>query len=190
MLRSIWIIQNSGGEPTNLVRNLTSQGYSVRTVVYNDVADGRLQHADADLALLEANPSELTVWCHEIRFQPPMPLVWWCEWDGSLAEAALHDALIDGIVSPGMSPAEMQYAFQLSAAHFRRRTQWTLERERLLARLDEHKVVERAKSILCEIKHISEAEAYAFLRRQAMSERKRLTDIAASIVQVYQLLRD
>lgn len=190
MLQSIWFVQNADRRTTELVENLTTQGYSVHAAILADVAGSRLQHAGVDLALLAADPSELPVWCREIRLQLPMPLVWWCEWSGSLTEAALHDAPIDGIVSPGMSPAEMQYALQLSTAHFRRGRQWALEREQLLSRLEERKVIERAKSILCEIKQISEEEAYAFLRKQAMSERKRLADIAASIVNVYRLLRD
>lgn len=39
-------------------------------------------------------------------------------------------------------------------------------------------------------KNISEAEAYDVLRKQAMNERKRMVDVATSIVKVYQILQD
>ena len=68
------------------------------------------------------------------------------------------------------------------------RTQWKKEREQLLAKLEERKWIDRAKSILSEVKNIPEAEAYEFLRKQAMNERRRIVDVAVSIVKVYSLL--
>lgn len=47
-----------------------------------------------------------------------------------------------------------------------------------------------AKGILSKTKNISESEAYDLLRKQAMNERKRMVDVATSIVKVYQLLQD
>jgi two-component system, response regulator / RNA-binding antiterminator len=54
--------------------------------------------------------------------------------------------------------------------------------------LEERKWIDQAKSILCEVKQLTEKEAYHILRKQAMDERRKVADVAASIVKVYRLL--
>ena len=88
-----------------------------------------------------------------------------------------------------MSPLEIHCALLLGVNHYFQRTEWQQEREQLLSKLEERKWVDQAKRILCEIKGISEAEAYDFFRKQAMNERKRMVDVATSIVKVYQILQ-
>jgi response regulator NasT len=89
-----------------------------------------------------------------------------------------------------MSAQDAHASLQLGFQHYMLRRQWAQEREQLLSRLEERKWIDQAKGILSEIKGISEAEAYDFLRKQAMNERKRMVDVATSIVKVYQLLQD
>ncbi|MNE97898.1 ANTAR domain protein [compost metagenome] len=45
-----------------------------------------------------------------------------------------------------------------------------------------------AKAILRETRGITESEAYDLLRKQAMNERKRMVDVATSLVKAYELL--
>ncbi|WP_325176641.1 ANTAR domain-containing response regulator [Paenibacillus alkalitolerans] len=118
-----------------------------------------------------------------------LPTIWWCE-----DEPVLHNCNIateiDVILSPGLTVNELHWYVSLASKNYLRRTQWKQEREQLLAKLEDRKWIDRAKSILSEIKHISEAEAYEFLRKQAMNERRRLVDVAVSIVKVYSLLKE
>ncbi|GIO34076.1 hypothetical protein J2TS6_52170 [Paenibacillus albilobatus] len=58
-----------------------------------------------------------------------------------------------------------------------------------MARIEERKWIDQAKGILCELKNISDAEAYDLLRKQALNERKRMVDVATSIVRLHPLLR-
>ncbi|XEC95277.1 ANTAR domain-containing response regulator [Paenibacillus tarimensis] len=95
---------------------------------------------------------------------------------------------LDGVIFPSMTKIEMLYAIKWAIRTHTQRRRWSEEREQLLQRLEERKWIDQAKAVLCEIKGISEAEAYDFLRKQAMNERKRIGDIAASIVKVYQLI--
>jgi response regulator NasT len=89
-----------------------------------------------------------------------------------------------------MSTSEIRLALELSLYHYRRRLAWAQEKEVLQKSLEERKWIEQAKGILSELKNIPEAEAYQFLRKQAMSERRKMTDVAKSIVNVYKLLQD
>jgi len=95
---------------------------------------------------------------------------------------------LDGLLFPSMSSAELDHAIKWGIRCYHQRKHWNEEREQLLQRLEERKWVDQAKSILCEIKGITESEAYDFLRKEAMNERKRIGDIAANIVKVYQLI--
>ena len=97
---------------------------------------------------------------------------------------------MDGVLFRGMTPAQFHWTLMFSSSHHLGRTQWQKEREQLLSRLEERKWIERAKAILCEMKKISEADAYEFLRTQAMNERKRVVDVASSIVNVYQWISE
>jgi len=55
--------------------------------------------------------------------------------------------------------------------------------------LDERKVVERAKGILMKERGLTEDDAYALLRKAAMSDNKRVVDIAQAVITAAGLLR-
>jgi response regulator NasT len=50
-------------------------------------------------------------------------------------------------------------------------------------------VVERAKGILMKERSLTEEAAYALLRRAAMNENRRLTEVAQSVVTAARLLK-
>jgi response regulator NasT len=65
-----------------------------------------------------------------------------------------------------------------------------LQRELVEARneLASRKIIERAKAILMRTRQFSEEEAYALLRQTAMNEKRKLVDIAQSVVTAASLL--
>ncbi|NOV04228.1 ANTAR domain-containing protein [Paenibacillus sp. LMG 31457] len=143
-----------------------------------------------DAVLLSVNPGQVEAWRTCVLAQRSLPLFWWCDVHTFPSNECKMDAGIDGLIGSTMSPLEIHCALLLGVNHYFRRTEWQQEREQLLSKLEERKWVDQAKRILCEIKGISEAEAYDFLRKQAMNERKRMADVATSIVKVYQILQD
>ncbi len=54
--------------------------------------------------------------------------------------------------------------------------------------LEDRKIVERAKGILMKMRGLSEEEAFALLRQTAMNEKKKLSEIAQSVVTAAGLL--
>jgi len=95
---------------------------------------------------------------------------------------------LDGVIFPSMTTTELKHALLWGSRVYQQRKRWSEEREQLMQRIEERKWIDQAKAVLCEIRGISESEAYDFLRKQAMNERKRMGDVAASIVKVYQLI--
>jgi response regulator NasT len=141
-------------------------------------------------AILFCTPYPLLLkWTKLLEPLASPPMLWWCDDEPVVHNCTLADT-VDGILHPGMTTAELHWALLLASKHYLARTQWKQEREQLIAKLEDRKWIDRAKSILSEVKNITEAEAYEFLRKQAMNERRRLVDVAVSIVKVYSLLRE
>lgn len=143
-----------------------------------------------DAVLLSVSPERVTDWRTRLLAERSLPMFWWCDTLTFPSNECKMDGGIDGLIGPMMSQLEIHCALILGVNHYFQRTEWQQEREQLLSKLEERKWVDQAKRILCEIKGISEAEAYDFLRKQAMNERKRMVDVATSIVKVYQILQD
>ena len=116
-------------------------------------------------------------------------MLWWCD-ETNNPLLSLKDIQVDGILFASMSAAQIQWAILIAATQHARRLELIREREHLQLRLEERKWIEQAKGILCELKKISEEQAYQFLRQQAMNERKKMADVAKSIVHVYRLIHD
>jgi response regulator NasT len=116
-----------------------------------------------------------------------LPILWLCT-EARIPRDKEWGHILDGLLFPGMERYEVDWALHCASHSFSERKRWYEEKEQLLQRLEERKWVDQAKAILCEIKGITESEAYDFLRKQAMNERKRTGEVAASIVKVYQLI--
>lgn len=143
-----------------------------------------------DAVLLSVGPDQVEEWRSRMLAHRSLPIFWWCDAHTFPSNECKIDSGIDGLIGPTMSALEVHCSLLLGVNHFFQRTEWQQEREQLHSKLEERKWIDQAKRILCEIKHISEAEAYDFLRKQAMNERKRMVDVATSIVKVYQILQD
>jgi response regulator NasT len=55
--------------------------------------------------------------------------------------------------------------------------------------LEERKVIDRAKGILMKAKNLSEDEAYTLLRSTAMREKKKIVEIAQSVITAAEMFK-
>ncbi|MCI3921569.1 ANTAR domain-containing protein [Paenibacillus sp. TRM 82003] len=159
----------------------------VETVAADATADLNVKNVDAIIFHLPYKT--LLQWTKTIEEEITVPILWWCDNEPVVHNCVLSDS-IDGILYPGLTTAELYWSLLHTSKHYLNRTQWKKEREQLLAKMEDRKWIDRAKSILSEVKSITEAEAYEFLRKQAMNERRRMVDVAVSIVKVYSLLKE
>lgn len=169
---------------------LTAYGYHV--ICINDAKRAVLQLSSVDAIILHLPLNETKAWGDILLKQKVLPMLWWCSASmASLSAAFCEDEVpIDGVLTATMSEQELHWALHFASKQCFERLQWLNERKQLESRLEERKWIDIAKGILCKIKNISEAEAYDVLRKQAMNERKRMVDVATSIVKVYQILQD
>lgn len=196
-MHSLLIIQNSTTEKRTAERSTSSpdtvlrtSGYIVTVAVTQEEAVTQIK--DADASILHLPILDINYWATLLMSHKTAPILWWCTNEtATLSLAACDDnIMVDGVLSPSMLSQEIHWILHFSAKQCFERQQWLKEREQLHARIEERKWIDMAKGILSKVKNISESEAYDLLRKQAMNERKRMVDVATSIVKVYQLLQD
>ncbi|EIM26701.1 ANTAR domain-containing response regulator [Microvirga lotononidis] len=107
--------------------------------------------------------------------------------DGSMIQAAV-EAGVSAYVVDGLRKERVKPIVDMAVSRFNAFDR--LQRELLEARneLASRKVVERAKGILMRTRQLSEEEAYGLLRQTAMNEKRKLVDIAQSVVTAASLL--
>lgn len=200
LMRSLLVIYDHATDPERMSAAasktplpetvLRSCGYSVAKA-YNRIQAKSLI-GDAEASILHLPISDIREWGATLLQWKIIPLLWWCS-NATAArslDACENDVTVDGILTPSMKAQDVHWALHFGAKQCFERQQWLDERQQLLSRIEERKWIDMAKGILREIKQISEAEAYDLLRKQAMNERKRLVDVATSIVNMHQLLQE
>ncbi|MBM7572330.1 ANTAR domain-containing response regulator [Aquibacillus albus] len=173
-------------DPSYIGSRLQDLGYRVIKTTDPSSFEALIQQVDA---LIICSPTaEIEHWAKKCLSYRSLPLIWWFHNNPKVVVNCQIDIDIDAMLCSTMTDNEIHWSLHLCSNRYLQRIQWQKERELLLSKLEERKQIEKAKSILCDIKNISESEAYEFIRKQAMDERKRVVDVATSIIDVYPLL--
>lgn len=91
------------------------------------------------------------------------------------------------VIGKPVIPQVFQQSVQLAAATHNRLLTLSRENEQLHRKLDEIRLVDRAKCLLIEHRHLSEAEAHRAIEKQAMDHRLTRARVAQLIVDRYEL---
>jgi response regulator NasT len=119
----------------------------------------------------------------------PRPIVMFVDSsDSRMIEEAIG-AGVSAYIVDGLNAKRVRPILDVAIAQFRECHALRTELERTKTSLKERKVIERAKGILMEQKHLSEEDAYRTLRRLAMDQNKRLVDVAQGLITYAQLLQ-
>ena len=108
--------------------------------------------------------------------------------DTDMIEAAV-DAGVGAYVVDGLRKERVKSVLDTAVSRYKAFSKLRDELERAKAALDERKLVERAKGILMKERGMTEEAAYALLRKAAMNENRRITEVAQSIVTASRLFK-
>ncbi|MBI5329388.1 MAG: ANTAR domain-containing protein [Betaproteobacteria bacterium] len=114
----------------------------------------------------------------------PRPIVMFSQDDSQEAMRSAVSAGVACYVVNGLESERIQPLLQLAQVRFET---WQLLREdalRARQELQDHKVVEQAKRYLMKVEKLSEEAAYQALRREAMTHRKRIADVARVVMEM------
>ncbi len=114
--------------------------------------------------------------------QAPRPVIMFSdEPDSGMIEQAIAAGVCSYNLSD-VSPNDVQPIIASAIAVFRRYRQVESQLANANERLEQRRLVERAKAILMRDRKMTEPEAYRWLRRKAMNESRKLSEIVAEFV--------
>ncbi len=174
-----------------LAQVLRGVGYEVLT--HADCAAGLLkavQDIKPDAVILDVDsPSRDTLeQLSMLNRHAPRPVVMFAA-DGD--DALIRDAIGAGVVAyvvDGLSPARVAPILRVAMARFEQQAHVRQRVDELEQKLVDRKDIDRAKGLLMDRRGMSEADAYAALRQQAMKQGLKLADVARRILSMADLL--
>lgn len=101
--------------------------------------------------------------------------------DTASIEAAV-DAGVSAYIVDGLRKERVKPILDMAVSRFNAFSRLQRELAEAKTALEERKVIERAKGILMKMRNLSEEQAFTLMRQTAMNEKKRLADIAQSVV--------
>lgn len=108
--------------------------------------------------------------------------------DAGMTEKAVV-AGVSAYVVDGLKKERIKSILELTISRFKAFNQLRNELDRTKQQLEERKLVDRAKGILMKQRTINEEEAYALMRKAAMNENLKLSDVAQSIITAAKLFK-
>jgi response regulator NasT len=101
--------------------------------------------------------------------------------DTASIEAAV-DAGVSAYIVDGLKKERVKPILDMAVSRFNAFSRLQRELADAKSELEQRKIIERAKGILMKLKGLSEEQAFALLRQTAMNEKKKMSDIAQSVV--------
>ena len=151
----------------------------------------RIYAADPDIIVIDLeNPSRDVL---EAMFQVSRavkrPIAMFVDQSDSASIQASVEAGVSAYIVDGLKKERIKPILDLCVSRFNAFAKLQEELERTKSQLEDRKVIERAKGILMKVKGLTEDEAYVLLRSTAMREKKKIGEIAQSIITASEMLK-
>jgi two-component system, response regulator / RNA-binding antiterminator len=188
----IVIIDESPIRAAILEEGLREAGYT-EVVQVNEMQSllARISALDPDIIVIDLeNPSRDSL---EQMFQVSRavrrPIAMFVDQSDSSMIQASVDAGVSAYIVDGLKKERIKPILDLCVSRFNAFAKLQDELDRTRNALEERKVIDRAKGILMKLKGLTEEEAYVLLRSTAMREKKKIGEIAQSILTASELLK-
>jgi len=144
----------------------------------------RLTLLDPDVILIDLeNPSrDVLEQMFQVSRVVKRPVAMFVEQSDMASIEAAIDAGVSAYIVDGLKKERVKHVVDISIMRFKVFSRLKDELDEAKTALVERKVIDRAKGILMRAKNLPEEEAYALLRKTAMNEKRRIADIAQSII--------
>jgi two-component system, response regulator / RNA-binding antiterminator len=109
--------------------------------------------------------------------------------DKSEIEEAI-DAGVSAYIVDGLKKERVKPILDMTISRFNAFNRLHAELEEVKGALKERKTIEKAKGILMKSRGLDEEEAYALLRKTAMSKGKRIGEVAQGLITAFDLLQE
>ncbi len=144
-----------------------------------------------DLAFLDIRMPVMTgpEAAHEISAERPIPIIILSAYsDSRTVEEATRAPIFHYLVKP-VDPDDLAPAIAVARARFDEWLDARRQRDLLELKLEERKIIERAKGLLMDTRGLSEREAYRFLQKTSQDKNTPMVELARKILLAAPLLQ-
>src|SRR6266567_8579427 len=144
----------------------------------------RIYAVDPDVILIDLeNPSrDVLEQMFQVSRAVRRPIAMFVDQSDAASTEAAVDAGVSAYIVGGLRKDRIQNILDLCISRFNAFSRLQNELDRTRSALEERKVIDRAKGILMKAKSLTEETAYALMRRTAMNEKKKIAEVAQSVI--------
>jgi response regulator NasT len=188
----IVIVDESPIRAAILEEGLREAGYSsvVRISEMQSLL-ARIYALDPDIIVIDLeNPSrDILEQMFQVSRAVRRPIAMFVDQSDAASIQASVDAGVSAYIVDGLKKERIKSILDLCVFRFNAFAKLQDELDRTKMALEERKVIDRAKGILMKLKGLTEEEAYVLMRSTAMREKKKIGEIAQSILTASELLK-
>jgi len=188
----IVIVDESPIRAAILEEGLREAGYtSVVRISEMQSLLARIYALDPDIILIDLeNPSrDILEQMFQVSRAVRRPIAMFVDQSDAASIQASVDAGVSAYIVDGLKKERIKPILDLCVSRFNAFSKLQDELDRTRSALEERKVIDRAKGILMKLKGLTEEEAYVLMRSTAMREKKKIGEIAQSILTASELLK-
>lgn len=151
----------------------------------------RIYALDPDVIVIDLeNPSrDILEQMFQVSRAVRRPIAMFVDQSDAASIQASVDAGVSAYIVDGLKKERLKSILDLCISRFNAFSRLQDELDRAKSALEDRKIIERAKGILMKLKGLTEDEAYVLLRSTAMREKKKIGEIAQSILTASELLK-
>ena len=151
----------------------------------------RIYALDPDIIVIDLeNPSrDILEQMFQVSRAVRRPIAMFVDQSDAASIQASVDAGVSAYIVDGLKKERMKSILDLCVSRFNAFAKLQDELDRTKMALEERKVIDRAKGILMKLKGLTEEEAYVLMRSTAMREKKKIGEIAQSILTASEMLK-
>jgi response regulator NasT len=188
---SILVIDENRLRASIIEAGLRDAGYE-RLTVLGDVTGiaRRIAELEPDVIVISLeNPNrDMLENLFQLSRVVKRPIAMFVDRSDQASIAAAVEAGVSAYVVDGLKQERVKPILDMAISRFNAFSRMARELEEARTELESRKLVDRAKGILMRTRGLSEQDAYALLRKTAMNQNRKISDIAQSLITAAGLL--
>lgn len=188
---SILIIDENRLRAAVIEDGLRDAGYANLTVVHDVVGIARrIAETAPDVIVIDLeNPNrDMLESMFQLSRAVRRPIAMFVDRSDQASIEAAVDAGVSAYVVDGLKRERVRPIVDMAISRFNAFARMTRELEEARSQLESRKLIDRAKGILMTTRGMSESDAYALLRKTAMNQNRKISEIAESLIMAAGLL--
>jgi response regulator NasT len=188
----IVIVDESPVRAAILEAGLHEAGYrQIIRVSETDNLLARIYSIDPDVILIDLeNPSrDILEQMFQVSRIVKRPVAMFVDQSDKASIQASVDAGVSAYIVGGLKKERVKNILDTCIMRFNAFSKLQHELDQAKSALEDRKAIDRAKGVLMKVKNLTEDEAYALLRSTAMREKKKIAEIARSVITAAEMLK-